>query len=618
MGKRKIRYYVLLVLLSMCVAAALTMNYEPMENCSWNMNTVYWEMLHGFWGTSLSSTVLALVLIKCNCVIDRLKKEKMPGFTILGIIIALICVMGESFSIDNTLSALSASPVQVFKSTVYIVGIAYLLEQSAVLVTRGLDRNANVILISGKVWDKIRSCYRKHTYLTVFVITLIMTFPQLFFSYPARMSYDARYQLAQYFGLNTFTSHHPPVSTWLMGKIVSIGQLFGNGNVGVFLYICVQYILYAAVTAYLLYTIRYYLKSPLWLQLVTLFIFEISPYHAAYVGQMLKDILYAYMVLVFIIEMAYFLGEEKTQNKVHLLLFLLSSCGVILFRNNGKYVVYPSLLILLLYAWKRKADRKYLLMIAVGALLICGVLNGLLEQTYSAEKGSIREALSLPFQQTARYVQKYDDEIPQEEKEIINHVLDYENLGELYDPGISDPVKGTYKETASKSELLQYFSVWLRQFIRHPFIYVEATVNQNYFLIWPKAELYSYFTRVVYEDYEPSRQLGDYLHLREVTNPFFKFGSALQELYTGLWLMIPILGWTSNLAIYNMLLILICYLSYHYRCRKTLILMLPLILCDLIIIAAPYVSPRYALPVIYAMPVVIACYIYEKRYREHE
>lgn len=618
MRNRKISYYVSLVLFSVCAAVSLAMNYEPMENCGWNMSTVYKEMIHGFGGTSLSSTVLALALIKCNRVIDQLKKEKMPGLTILSIIIAMICVMGESFFVDNTLSALSASPVQVFKSTVYIVGIAYLLEQSAVLVIHGLDKKTNVLMISGKVWDKIRNCYRKYTYLIVFVITLLITFPQLFFSYPARMSYDARYQLAQYFGLNAFTSHHPPVSTWLMGKIVSIGQLCGNGNVGVFLYICVQYILYAAITAYLLYAIRYYLKSPLWLQLVTLFIFELSPYHAAYVGQMLKDILYAYMVLVFIIEMAYFLNRGKAQNRVHLLLFLLSSCGVILFRNNGKYVVYPSLFILLLYVWKRKAGKKYLLLIISSILLICGALNGFLEQTYSIEKGSIREALSLPFQQTARYVQKYDDEISQEEKEIINNVLDYENLGELYNPEISDPVKGTYKETTSKSELLQYFRVWMRQFIRHPFIYVEATVNQNYFLVWPKAELYSYFTRVVYEDYEPSRQLGDYLHLEEATNPFLKFGSVLQELYTGLWLMIPILGWTSNLAIYNILLILICYLSYHYRCWKTLILMQPLVLCNLIIVAAPYVSPRYALPVIYALPVVIACYIYERRYREHE
>ena len=38
--------------------------------------------------------------------------------------------------------------------------------------------------------------------------------------------------------------------------------------------------------------------------------------------------------------------------------------------------------------------------------------------------------LSIPFQQTARYVTKYSDEVTEEEKDAINNVLQYDNLKE--------------------------------------------------------------------------------------------------------------------------------------------------------------------------------------------
>ena len=46
--------------------------------------------------------------------------------------------------------------------------------------------------------------------------------------------------------------------------------------------------------------------------------------------------------------------------------------------------------------------------------------------------GGKQEALSIPFQQTALYVQKYGNELSQEEYEIINAVLPADEIAELY------------------------------------------------------------------------------------------------------------------------------------------------------------------------------------------
>lgn len=54
---------------------------------------------------------------------------------------------------------------------------------------------------------------------------------------------------------------------------------------------------------------------------------------------------------------------------------------------------------------------------------------------------SVREMLSVPFQQTARYAKYYGDEISEEDKEIIDKVLGYDDLGERYEPDLSDKVK---------------------------------------------------------------------------------------------------------------------------------------------------------------------------------
>lgn len=387
----------------------------------------------------------------------------------------------------------------------------------------------------------------------------------------------------------------------------------GGGNLGVFFYGILQYFVLAFVTAYLLYTLNVFLHAPKWLQALTLLVTIISPYHAAFVGVMLKDLLYSYSLLFFMIEMVWLLDAESLSAK-HLILFYVAGVLTVLFRNNGKYVIYPALLVLGLFVLrKRKTREKVLMWAAVGSIIVCSAAaEGYYLQRYVEKNGSVAEALSLPFQQTARYVKEYGDEITPEEREVIARILDYDNLAAIYDPELSDPVKGTYRPTAAKEDLKAYFQIWFQQFLKHPWCYVEATLNQNYFLVYPPAEIYAYFTDAV-DDTQMGRELAAYLNIHEVEEGMFQGLSTLQEFYVGSVILLPVIGMFANVGFYNLLFIVLILYAVRKRCYKSLVLAVPLLLSDLIVIAAPYVGPRYVFPVIYSMPCLIAFCIAEKR-----
>ena len=76
-------------------------------------------------------------------------------------------------------------------------------------------------------------------------------------------------------------------------------------------------------------------------------------------------------------------------------------------------------------------------------------------------KHFIQAKLPLIYQSIA-YIKYYKDEVTKEEKNAINKVLDYEKIGNKYNPELADPVKETYKTSATSTDLNNYFSVWLK------------------------------------------------------------------------------------------------------------------------------------------------------------
>ena len=242
-------------------------------------------------------------------------------------------------------------------------------------------------------------------------------------------------------------------------------------------------------------------------------------------------------------------------------------------------------------------------------VVLTSSINAAITDHYNVVQDSPKEMFSLPFQQTARFVRDYGDEISDDDKEIIAKVLDYDNLPELYSEMTADPVKTTYHAQSNK-ELLDYFSVWLKEFLMHPLCYVEATWNQNYYIFMPDIDniVYNqdcYFGSATYQDIDFDKYIGFYIPpaLEGASQTICSWYKMLNEL--------PIIGRLNNVAFYIMLMFTVLLFTKHdYKMmnREYLIVFMPCMISFIFILLAPLIQnqPRYAFPIIYSMPLLMA------------
>lgn len=584
----------------------------------------------GLMATSRLITPLFFILLWIDWKIDEQKAERRIIFPVVSGFIALIWLMGEAFQVDNTLWTLHASCAQIVKSFIFFVGVTYGINQITYFLYGALEKTA-VKSLESPLTDqrtlrfRIVKAYREHTALVSFGVVFALWLPHLILAYPANLCPDAYSQLIQFFGLQSYSAHHPVTSTLIMGGLVKVGSLI-SGNFGLFLYIAVQAIIGAWILAHTLCLMRE-LNTPVWLRLLAFGCYVFVPYYTGYIGSILKDVAYSYAALLFVTELIYLFvrNENFFESKKHIILLAASIAGSILLRNNGRHMIYPTIAAVLLFFFfrKRKAEtdskeRRRILYPAMAVLLIPALLTEIFSASImiflNAEPGSIREALSLPMQQTARYVKEYGDEVTEEEKAAISAVLDYENLAEVYNPLISDPVKKMFKYKPTTKELRDYLSVWLKQFTKHPFVYFKATVNQNYSLFYPYKREGQYFVHSVARMTEGDwrrEQLADSLGFRDV-EPIVSLKESRLGIFYSAASYIPGLNILSRLNFYTTSLV---WLTLFSLCKKRFLWLLasiPLWLSAVVVVLSPVIqgSPRYAFPIIYTFPVILAYYIY--------
>lgn len=150
---------------------------------------------------------------------------------------------------------------------------------------------------------KLNKGMKKSGYKT-FLFLMIFWIPHLVMAYPVSIISDAWSQLSMFYGRKTFTAHHPPFHTWVIGMAVRLGEKMGSANMGLFLFILLQSVIFAVILSYGIVTMKK-LDTPKWLIRLTLFIAVTAPYYTAYIGLITKDTLYSYFVVLFIIELIY-------------------------------------------------------------------------------------------------------------------------------------------------------------------------------------------------------------------------------------------------------------------------------------------------------------------------
>lgn len=515
-----------------------------------------------------------------------LSRPVLPSAAVTALFFALCLLFGRSFEAADSWAPVLGSPLRVVLSCAMTAGYALFFCPLLSALFHRLDSRSQ-----SRSLPPLSREGQLRFFLLCLGGILLCWLPYLLVCYPGSVTYDGMYQLEQYFGLTQATNHHPWLSTLLMGWIVSLGG--DNLSLGVFFYVLFQSLVCAAALAGVCWQVRL-LAGRLW-ALLSLAFFALVPTFGGYAQMFVKDTLFYGVFAAFFLCAVLFL---KARGRVGLPLWaalLLTGLLCALLRNNGLYIVVPTLFVLAPTA-RTLSARLGAAGLGAGILAACLCFNQLLLPAWGVAPGSVREVLSLPFQQTARYVRTCGDTLTQEEIAVIDSVLDYEALVTSYDPRVSDGVKNTYH--GDSEALKEYLGLWLRQGLRRPDVYLEAALNSMFGYFLPG---YRYGPFGGNYFFMQQSQLG--LEV-EFAHPN---ATQLPDAFSQLWSQTPGLGLLNAPGTFSWLLVLASVALLRRRRWAALAACLPLWLALGICCVSPVNGlVRYMLPIMAATPLLLA------------
>lgn len=554
-----------------------------------------------FDGLPEKSLIYAVLFAFCVIIYfkSHFKTNVMPSALTVASLFSLLTVFGSSFEYLDSWDYVFHGPRQFLLAFIVIIGYALLFYAVLKLFLKKLDEGISFSSVSSKGLKWIES----HFYFTAFIVIFACWIPYFLIFYPGSVPHDGYAQLNIFFGFWEKSNAHPYFSTLFMGAIMSIGRII-NDNFGVFFFIVVQSLICSAIYALVCKKIRD-LGMPLWMSIGTVAFYALVPMWPAYSQALTKDTLFYAFFALYVVLFIEILKNREAVLYRNLIFFTVISLLVCLFRNNGIYMLLPAG-ILLVFAMK-KLNKIKVATAVLAMFLIYQAFSMLALPAMGVEKGPVREALSLPFQQTARYVRDHGDDVTEYEKQVIGKVLDYDNLAERYDPDTSDPVKNSSNVNASDAEILEYLSVWKDMLLRHPGTYIQATINNTYCYYYP---FENNDIMLAYQMYTkgPPISTGD-LDIHYV-NDKTVIDSAKQ--YAQYWLDFPVISLLSNPGFYTWVIIVL--IAVLLRRRK--FAAMTALIAPLLNIAVCTASPvngllRYAMPLMACMPILIAFCFYE-------
>lgn len=550
-----------------------------------------------FWIQVFLIIILFVVFNKLYKNETILKKDK--WFYIFSVLFSIIMLVGNSFNHTSNFTYLYNGIGNIIFTIISFIGYFILFMY--------LFSYGYYFLKKKNISKKAISLLDNHPFISTFIILFLFYLIYMVAFYPAILSPDPSNQIKQFFGLETkyldsvivtapsvyFTNHHPIFHTLLLGGCIKLGLLFSNFNLGLFFYTLLQTITLISVLSYTICYMKKLNMSFVYRFFILMF-YALTPVFPLYAMSTVKDTFFTCFIILYVIFLIDFIKNKNISVK-KMIIFLFIVMFMILFRNNGIHVFilsFPFMLFVL-----KKNIKKILFILSFGLIFNYTYINILLPYFHIPE-GSIREMLSIPFQQTARYVSKYEESIPDNEKEAIDKILVYDTLKERYKPNISDPVKEKFNKYATNEELKEYFIVWFKQFFKDPVVYIEATVENTYGYFYPNTSnwyiYYKYDSRLKDAGFDYS-----YNSLSNLRKVLSNYGRCFP--------FIPIIGLTVNIGFNGMLLLFLLMLILYEKKYKYIVIMLPSLTLLLICVASPVNTYfRYAMPYIFLMPTLVS------------
>ena len=537
---------------------------------------------------------------------------------IASIIFSIFMIIGEVCNINGDISIAFNFYLNLIYTIIKFIGYFSAFKLMFIYLDKVISKLDNNPLKPKKnifKWyiDKLT----KYPFRTSLFTLLILFGVYMIAYYPMVLSPDPRNQLYMYLGVRTditdsvilrnpnvfITNHHPILQTYLMGWSLSLGRAIGSDNFGLFIYTLFQTVIYASVLAYSIKFLNKHGISNKW-YFVVLLIYLLVPMYAFYTVSAVKDTLYTAFVMLFVLwlfDIVENYMDKKISKKSYIYIFFVMLL-ICLFRNNGIYVCLLTLPVLFLM---NKKNRLGILLVAVALFGSMQITNKVVIPALGVSDGSVREALSIPFQQTARLVKYNESIITYEDKQVIDKVLEYDTLAERYESHLSDNVKNKYNKNATKEDLFNYLKVWFKYLFKDPLCYINATLDNTFGYYYPNVHrwylYYDYWDDLVDPTIIDYHFNGSTWWLRV---PLTNYGETFPY--------IPLIGLFANIGISAWMLIILTTYLMTKKNKKYILVLVPSYLSWLICIASPCNAYfRYVMPYMFILP-VMTCLLINK------
>lgn len=553
---------------------------------------------------TIMGSVVVMVMV---CVYIKFKGQKTELYVSLtSFIIAFFILSGYLYSKTDVFFELLTYKAFLVCSLVTYWGLVWLVQYVLKilnwLIEKWIDyKGESVIKIEPK-----KIFY--YSWAVIFAAWL----PYAVVRYPATCQWDAVCQLNDYFE-KTISTLWSPVSSWLMGFFPDMGyRIFGSYNLGGFLYIIIQMLFCSAVFAYAIYVLSKIGISK-WYLMVAGCVCAFIPIYPSYTTAMTKDMPYVSLVMLFTILLFELLIIDSNIKTQKCFCLTITAVLAILFSNKGSfYIVISTGGILVYYILHREKQYRKILLFLLVAMIIGKVSETLISNS-CIQVDMTRVAVCQPLQQIAYYVVKYPEDVHQEEREVIDRFLVYDNIDANYNSDVADNIwQGTWRNenNHTSSEWIGLGKVWLKFFFKHPEICLDASLRMNYGF---------YYTEIKQSDlFICGRYIGD----PNVPNEEIPFTYSPWRLEAGkklLYIMqviedLPIFFLLCNVAVHIWMDFYIFIWSICKRRHRLCICMLmPMVCWGLCMLGPTYfnVGARYALFCVFFNIFIIGYWIKE-------
>lgn len=582
--KDKISYimYILLSIISV-LGLSMQMNMQEAKYTYFNSNTFMWLIIGIFY------YVLSRLVMK-------IKDKRLTVITIItSIIIATLYMVGymaENYFVPN---------IEINLSSAFLIFLLF----------RFIGCSYSLYLIMKIAFSKIKEANEKDkenkelsfftnnkkSFFIVAGCIILAYIPYWLQYFPGIASADPTNQAMQVLGVYELTNHHPVLHSFFIFLCLKTSQFLTGSYTGTIgIYSAIQIMVMAMTFSFVLY---YMAKRKIHrnYRMVCFLIFAFFPLFPLYAITLQKDILFAMSITIltiFIVEMCYNTGEffKKKRNLIYLAISIL---GTMFFRNNGIYVIILSSIFLII------TFRKYykqLVPILLGGIVFYYIFTTWGYAKMNIKQGSVSEMLSIPLQYFARLEQRKSNELSEVEKEEIYRYLPVENIGDLYNPKISDGVKRYLDKEEFKKDKKGFIKLFVKLVLKDPIEAVESFVCGSYGYYYPDTQDWGLSTQIFESEREEEKELQWYQVPIIKSTVINEISNTVNEREK------PIVSTLYSIGfVFWSLLICISYLIYRKE-YKALLMFIPVIGVWMTSLASPvYGEMRYVLSMYTCIPI---------------